>query len=68
MRSRRKCNILYFVCGHLFFLLGFVLPASVAARSKSPTVFDRSKTGIMGSNSTRGMDVCPCFSVLCRPV
>jgi hypothetical protein len=40
----------------------------MAARSKARTVFDRSKSGIMGSNLTRAMDVCPCFSVLCCPV
>jgi hypothetical protein len=30
----------------------------VAARSKAWTVFDRSNTGIVGSNPTQGMDVC----------
>jgi hypothetical protein len=30
----------------------------VAARSKAWTVFVRSNTGIVGSNSTQGMDVC----------
>jgi hypothetical protein len=42
---------------------------TVAARSKAWTVFARSKTGAMGSNPTRGMDVCVrlfCdFAVLC---
>jgi hypothetical protein len=28
-------------------------------------VLDPSKTGIVGSNRTRGMDVCSRFSVLC---
>jgi hypothetical protein len=32
------------------------------------TVFDRSNTGIMGSNPTGGMDVCLRVTVLCRPV
>jgi hypothetical protein len=32
------------------------------------TVYDRSNIGIAGSNSGRGMDVCPRFSVLCCPV
>jgi hypothetical protein len=40
----------------------------MAARSEECTVFDRSHTGIVGSNSARGMDVCPRFSVLCCPV
>jgi hypothetical protein len=31
---------------------------SVAARSKTWTVYTRSNTGIMGSNPIRGMDVC----------
>jgi hypothetical protein len=39
-------------------------PVPMAARSKARTVFDRSNTGIAGSNPTRGMDVCPRFSVL----
>jgi hypothetical protein len=30
--------------------------------------FGLSNSGIMGSNPTRGMDVCPRFSVLCCPV
>jgi hypothetical protein len=40
----------------------------VAAPSKERTVFDRSNIAIVGSNPARGMDVCPRFSVLCRPV
>jgi hypothetical protein len=39
----------------------------VAARSKARMVFDRPNTGIVGSNSARGMDVCLRFSVLCCP-
>jgi hypothetical protein len=38
-------------------------PITVAAQSKACTVFDRSKAGIMGSNSTLGMDVCDVYSV-----
>jgi hypothetical protein len=34
------------------------LPIAVAARSEAGTVFDHSYAGIVGSNSTRGMDVC----------
>jgi hypothetical protein len=34
------------------------LPITVAARSKAWTVFARSNAGIVGSNPTRGMDVC----------
>jgi hypothetical protein len=40
----------------------------MAAPSKVRTVFDCSNTGIVGSNTTRGMDVCPLFSVLRCPV
>jgi hypothetical protein len=34
----------------------------------SPNVFSRSNTGIVGSNATRDMDVCPRFFCLCCPV
>jgi hypothetical protein len=34
------------------------LPITVAARSKA--VFARSDAGIVGSNPTRGMDLCVC--------
>jgi hypothetical protein len=40
----------------------------MAARSKARTVFNRSNTGIVGSNPARGMYMCPRFSVLCCPV
>jgi hypothetical protein len=43
-------------------------PVPMAGRSDARNVFGRSKTGIVGSNPTRGMDVCPRFSVLCCPV
>jgi hypothetical protein len=43
-------------------------PVPMAARSNARTVFDRSNTGVLGSNSARGMDMCPCFFVLCCPV
>jgi hypothetical protein len=43
-------------------------PVPVVARSKARTVFGLSNIGIAGSNPTRGMDVCPRFSVLCYPV
>jgi hypothetical protein len=36
------------------------MPITVAARSKASTVFARSKAGIVGSNHTRGIDVCLC--------
>jgi hypothetical protein len=45
-------------------------PITVAARSKARSVFDRSNTGVVNSNLTRGMDVCLrlfCVcDVLCR--
>jgi hypothetical protein len=34
------------------------LPITVAARYRALTVFARSNAGIVGSNPTRGMDVC----------
>jgi hypothetical protein len=37
-------------------------------RSKACTVYDRSNIGIAGSDTARGMDVCPRFSVLWCPV
>jgi len=40
----------------------------MAAWSKASTVFDRSNIGIADLNPTRGMDVCPRFSVLRCPV
>jgi hypothetical protein len=40
------------------------MPISVATRSQEWTIFSRSNTGFMGSNPTRGMDVCvPLFCV-----
>jgi hypothetical protein len=42
-----------------------VLPYPMTERSNARTVFGRSNTGIVGSTLTRGMDVCPRFSVLC---
>jgi hypothetical protein len=36
----------------------------MADRSEARTVFGRSRTGIVSSNPTRGMDVCSRFSVL----
>jgi hypothetical protein len=35
-------------------------PITVAARSKTWTVFDRSNIGSVGTNPTYGMDVCVC--------
>jgi hypothetical protein len=46
-------------------ILNLLVP--MAARSEARTVFCRSNTGIVGSNPTQGMDVCPRFSVLCCP-
>jgi hypothetical protein len=43
-------------------------PITVAARSNAWTVFARSKAGIAGSNSTRGMDVCVLLFCLRCPV
>jgi hypothetical protein len=41
------------------------IPVTVAARSNALNVFVRSNTGIVGSNPTRGMDVCPRFFCVC---
>jgi hypothetical protein len=35
-----------------------LVPVTVDARSKASSVFARSNAGIVGSNPTRGMDVC----------
>jgi hypothetical protein len=40
-------------------------PITVAALSKSWTIFARSNTGVVGSNPTRGMDVCVCLFCVC---
>jgi hypothetical protein len=40
-------------------------PITVAARSKAWNVFVRSNPGIMGSNPTRGMDVCVRLFCVC---
>jgi hypothetical protein len=37
------------------------MPITVAARSEARNIFARSNTGIVGSNLTTGMDVCPRF-------
>jgi hypothetical protein len=44
------------------------VPVPMGARSEARTIFGCSNPGIVGSNPTRGMDVCPRFSVLCCPV
>jgi hypothetical protein len=41
-------------------LLNIVEPITVAARSEAWSVFANSNAGIVGSNPTQGMDVCPC--------
>jgi hypothetical protein len=51
-----------------FLLLFSIMPIPTADRSEARTVLGRSKTGIVCSNPTLGMDVCPRFSVLCCPV
>jgi hypothetical protein len=40
---------------------------TVAAQSKACTVLDGWNSVILGSNSTRGMHVCPLCSLLCCP-
>jgi hypothetical protein len=43
-------------------------PITVAPRPKAWTFFTRSNTEGVGSNPTRGMDVCVCLFCLCCPV
>jgi len=38
-------------------------PIPVAAQSKARMVLDRCNTGIVGSNLTRDLDICPCYRV-----
>jgi hypothetical protein len=40
-------------------------PITVTVLSKAWTLFARSNTGVMGSNPTRGMDVCVRFFCIC---
>jgi hypothetical protein len=42
-------------------------PITVATRTKAWTVFARSNIGVVGSNSTQGMDVCLRLFCLCCP-
>jgi hypothetical protein len=44
------------------------VPVPMPEWCEARTVFGRWNTGLVGSNPTRGMDVCPRFSVLCYPV
>jgi hypothetical protein len=46
------------VLSFIFYLYSHDSLITVAARSKARTVFPGSKTRIVGSNPTRGMDVC----------
>jgi hypothetical protein len=55
-------------CWEIWGFLKNTGPVPVVARSEARTVFDRSKTGIVGSNPAGGMGVCPRFSVLYCPV
>jgi hypothetical protein len=36
----------------------YLMPIIVAARSQAWTIFAHSNTGVVGSNSTRGMNIC----------
>jgi hypothetical protein len=44
------------------------LPVPMAERSEARIVFGCWNTEIVISNPTRGLDVCPRFSVLCCPL
>jgi hypothetical protein len=41
------------------------MAVTAVARSKACNVFARSNSGIVGSNPSRGMDVCPRFFYFC---
>jgi hypothetical protein len=41
------------------------VPIAVAARFRACTVFDRSNTGIVGSNPTKGVDACVRLFCVC---
>jgi hypothetical protein len=51
-------------CFHLFNVSNYT-PIAVAARCKARTFFACSSTGIVGSNPTSGMDVCPRLFRVC---
>jgi hypothetical protein len=44
-----------------------LLPVTMAVRSKARNYFARTNTGIVDSNPTQGLDVCPRFSVFVLP-
>jgi hypothetical protein len=61
-RPIRKRYIFVSICkfGPLYFR-----PPLIMAASGTWNIFARSNTGIVGSNSTQGMDVCPRFFCVC---
>jgi hypothetical protein len=55
----------------IIIIIIIIVPITVAERSKAGTVFVRWEAGIVGLNSTQGMDVwCAYVFILCfcRPV
>jgi hypothetical protein len=65
------CSILYFVLisllsGLRFFTVHLTTrPVTVASRFETWTIFTRSNTRVVGSNPTRGVDVCVCLFCVC---
>jgi hypothetical protein len=63
-----KQFVIHFNSDFVIYVLGllrYLLPITVAAQSKVWTVFTRSNTGIVGSNPTRGMNVCVRLFCVC---
>jgi hypothetical protein len=56
------CMYVLYVCMHV------CIYAVPVGRPIYGVGLGRMVTGIVGSNPSRGMDVCPCVSVLCCPV
>jgi hypothetical protein len=59
VRAKTQVSKIYFFKVREFLIeYNLAVPITVAARSKTWIVFARSNTRIVGSNPTRGMDVC----------
>jgi hypothetical protein len=58
-------NIHAKIWNSLYFKFRRAIILTAAARSKAWTIFARSNNGVVGSNSTRGMDVCVLLFYVC---
>jgi hypothetical protein len=63
--ARPLWSALRFISTQHFAFLASTVPITIGTPSKSWTVFDRSNPGVVGSNSTRGMDVCVRLFCVC---